>query len=123
MFYCSFTWCIHRVKRNTTAGCWVKSLDLDRLILTSSFFHTRFKTTHKKNIFSCLHVSQKHLLMNMSSVSKDWVINKVTSLLVCFCFPTESKEVYKRHVLSITSIAMAISLLGTLCMALYCRNK
>ncbi|KAK5854354.1 hypothetical protein PBY51_015431 [Eleginops maclovinus] len=36
---------------------------------------------------------------------------------------TESKEVYKRQVLSITSIAMAISLLGTLCMALYCRNK
>ncbi|TKS85972.1 Pro-neuregulin-3, membrane-bound isoform [Collichthys lucidus] len=35
----------------------------------------------------------------------------------------KSKEVYKRQVLSITSIAMAISLLGTLCMALYCRNK
>ena len=39
-----------------------------------------------------------------------------------FCV-AESKEVYKRQVLSITSIAMAISLLGTLCMALYCRNK
>ncbi|KAI4799071.1 hypothetical protein KUCAC02_019260, partial [Chaenocephalus aceratus] len=35
----------------------------------------------------------------------------------------QSKEVYKRQVLSITSIAMAISLLGALCMALYCRNK
>ncbi|XP_076014884.1 pro-neuregulin-3, membrane-bound isoform [Genypterus blacodes] len=35
----------------------------------------------------------------------------------------ESKDVYKRQVLSITSIAMAISLLGTLCMALYYRNK
>ncbi|TNN57880.1 Pro-neuregulin-3, membrane-bound isoform [Liparis tanakae] len=35
----------------------------------------------------------------------------------------ESKEVYKRQVLSITSIAMAIGLLGTLCVALYCRNK
>ncbi|XP_068597091.1 LOW QUALITY PROTEIN: pro-neuregulin-3, membrane-bound isoform [Brachionichthys hirsutus] len=35
----------------------------------------------------------------------------------------ESKDVYKRRVLSITSIAMAISLLGTLCVALYCRNK
>ncbi|MEQ2306393.1 hypothetical protein AMECASPLE_007847, partial [Ameca splendens] len=34
-----------------------------------------------------------------------------------------SKAVYKRQVLSITSIAMAISLLGTLCMALYCFNK
>ncbi|XP_068184327.1 pro-neuregulin-3, membrane-bound isoform [Antennarius striatus] len=35
----------------------------------------------------------------------------------------ESKDVYRRQVLSIASIAMAISLLGTLCMALYCRNK
>ncbi|CAG00357.1 unnamed protein product [Tetraodon nigroviridis] len=35
----------------------------------------------------------------------------------------ESKEVYKRQVLSITSIAVTISLLGTLCMALYCRSK
>ncbi|XP_059422485.1 pro-neuregulin-3, membrane-bound isoform [Carassius carassius] len=35
----------------------------------------------------------------------------------------ESKEVYKRHVMSITCIAMGISFLGTLCMALYCRNK
>ncbi|KAM6956559.1 LOW QUALITY PROTEIN: pro-neuregulin-3, membrane-bound isoform-like [Aplochiton taeniatus] len=35
----------------------------------------------------------------------------------------ESKEVYKRQVLSITCIAMGISLLGTLCMVLYCRNK
>ena len=35
----------------------------------------------------------------------------------------ESKEVYKRQVLSITSIAVGISLLGMLCMALYCRNK
>ncbi|XP_051507985.1 pro-neuregulin-3, membrane-bound isoform-like [Myxocyprinus asiaticus] len=34
----------------------------------------------------------------------------------------ESKEVYKRQV-SITCIAMGISFLGTLCMALYCRNK
>ncbi|XP_028325212.1 pro-neuregulin-3, membrane-bound isoform [Gouania willdenowi] len=35
----------------------------------------------------------------------------------------ENKEAYKRQVLSIISIAMAISLLGTLCMALYCRNR
>ncbi|KAB5582121.1 hypothetical protein PHYPO_G00183560 [Pangasianodon hypophthalmus] len=35
----------------------------------------------------------------------------------------ESEEVYKRQVLSITCIAMGISFLGTLCMALYCRNK
>ncbi|XP_030628854.1 pro-neuregulin-3, membrane-bound isoform [Chanos chanos] len=35
----------------------------------------------------------------------------------------ESKEVYKRQVLSIMCIAVGISLLGMLCMALYCRNK
>ncbi|XP_026107997.1 pro-neuregulin-3, membrane-bound isoform-like [Carassius auratus] len=35
----------------------------------------------------------------------------------------ESKEVYKRQVMSITCIAMGISFLGTLCIALYCRNK
>ncbi|XP_035387174.1 pro-neuregulin-3, membrane-bound isoform [Electrophorus electricus] len=35
----------------------------------------------------------------------------------------ESKEVYKRQVLSITCIAMGISFLGTLCVALYCRSK
>ncbi|KAK7140074.1 hypothetical protein R3I94_012632 [Phoxinus phoxinus] len=35
----------------------------------------------------------------------------------------KSKEVYKRQVMSITCIAMGISFLGTLCMALYCRNK
>nr|XP_055026854.1 pro-neuregulin-3, membrane-bound isoform isoform X3 [Misgurnus anguillicaudatus] len=35
----------------------------------------------------------------------------------------ESKEVYKRQVMSITCIAMGISFLGTLCVALYCRNK
>jgi hypothetical protein len=36
---------------------------------------------------------------------------------------TESKEVYKRQVLSITCITVGISVLGILCMALYCRNK
>ncbi|XP_018618087.2 pro-neuregulin-3, membrane-bound isoform [Scleropages formosus] len=35
----------------------------------------------------------------------------------------ESKETYKRQVLSISCIAVGISLLGTFCMALYCRNK
>ncbi|XP_037128022.1 pro-neuregulin-3, membrane-bound isoform isoform X4 [Syngnathus acus] len=35
----------------------------------------------------------------------------------------ESREVYQRQLLSITSIAMAIGLLGVLCVALYCRNK
>uniref|UniRef100_W5N5L4 Neuregulin C-terminal domain-containing protein n=1 Tax=Lepisosteus oculatus TaxID=7918 RepID=W5N5L4_LEPOC len=35
----------------------------------------------------------------------------------------ESEEVYKRQVLSISCIAIGISLLGTLCVAFYCRNK
>ncbi|MBN3295782.1 NRG3 protein, partial [Amia calva] len=36
---------------------------------------------------------------------------------------TESEEIYKRQVLSISCIAIGISLLGTLCVAFYCRNK
>ncbi|XP_048843977.1 pro-neuregulin-3, membrane-bound isoform [Brienomyrus brachyistius] len=35
----------------------------------------------------------------------------------------ESKEMYKRQVLSISCITAGISLLGTFCIALYCRNK
>ncbi|XP_041123401.1 pro-neuregulin-3, membrane-bound isoform-like [Polyodon spathula] len=35
----------------------------------------------------------------------------------------ESKEVYQRQVLSISCITIGISLLGTLCVAFYCRNK
>lgn len=45
------------------------------------------------------------------------------SCFLLFVSETESEEVYKRQVLSITCIAMGISFLGTLCMALYCRNK
>ncbi|XP_041116305.1 pro-neuregulin-3, membrane-bound isoform-like [Polyodon spathula] len=35
----------------------------------------------------------------------------------------ESKEVYQRQVLSISYITIGISLLGSLCVAFYCRNK
>ncbi|KAJ8365161.1 hypothetical protein SKAU_G00139920 [Synaphobranchus kaupii] len=35
----------------------------------------------------------------------------------------ESQEVYKRQVLSMSCITIGISLLGTLCVALYCQNK
>ncbi|XP_061084849.1 pro-neuregulin-3, membrane-bound isoform-like [Conger conger] len=35
----------------------------------------------------------------------------------------ESEEIYKRQVLSVSCIAIGISLLGTICMALYYRNK
>ncbi|RXM29808.1 Pro-neuregulin-3, membrane-bound isoform [Acipenser ruthenus] len=38
-------------------------------------------------------------------------------------FSNESKEVYQRQVLSISCITIGISLLGTLCVAFYCRNK
>ncbi|XP_036399380.1 pro-neuregulin-3, membrane-bound isoform [Megalops cyprinoides] len=35
----------------------------------------------------------------------------------------ESKDMYKRQVLSVSCITVGISLLGMLCVALYCRNK
>ncbi|KAG7492459.1 hypothetical protein MATL_G00014630 [Megalops atlanticus] len=35
----------------------------------------------------------------------------------------ESKDMYKRQVLSVSCITLGISLLGMLCVALYCRNK
>ncbi|MED6235198.1 hypothetical protein ATANTOWER_019368 [Ataeniobius toweri] len=58
-----------------------------------------------------------------SFISQECAVQTLIWCLLLFCFSTESKAVYKRQVLSITSIAMAISLLGTLCMALYCFNK
>ncbi|KAF0027974.1 hypothetical protein F2P81_020715 [Scophthalmus maximus] len=52
------------------------------------------------------------------------LVSVYSSSITCgIHFKSKSKEVYKRQVLSITFIAVTISLLGTLCMALYCRNK
>uniref|UniRef100_W5N5L8 Uncharacterized protein n=1 Tax=Lepisosteus oculatus TaxID=7918 RepID=W5N5L8_LEPOC len=46
-----------------------------------------------------------------------------TLIFIFSSWLTESEEVYKRQVLSISCIAIGISLLGTLCVAFYCRNK
>lgn len=72
-------------------------------------------------------VSETRMQANMYNIygfiSQACAVQTLIWCLFLFGFSTESKAVYKRQVLSITSIAMAISLLGTLCMALYCRNK
>ncbi|KAM6916661.1 pro-neuregulin-3, membrane-bound isoform 1-T1 [Xenentodon cancila] len=100
-----------------------------------------FKPCHEKDLAYCLNGGECFVIETLSGPHKhckcregyqgircDQFLPKTDSILSdpsvsLFCFSTESKDVYKRQVLSITSIAMAISLLGTLCMALYCRNK
>ncbi|XP_071384976.1 pro-neuregulin-3, membrane-bound isoform [Centroberyx affinis] len=99
-----------------------------------------FKPCHEKDLAYCLNDGECFVIETLSGPHKhckcregyqgircDQFLPKTDSILsdpnhlgIEFM---ESKEVYKRQVLSITSIAMAISLLGTLCMALYCRNK
>ncbi|XP_059215320.1 pro-neuregulin-3, membrane-bound isoform [Centropristis striata] len=99
-----------------------------------------FKQCHEKDLAYCLNGGECFVIETLSGPHKhckcregyqgircDQFLPKTDSILsdpnhlgIEFM---ESKEVYKRQVLSITSIAMAISLLGTLCMALYCRNK
>ncbi|XP_059929644.1 pro-neuregulin-3, membrane-bound isoform isoform X2 [Gadus macrocephalus] len=99
-----------------------------------------FKPCHERDLTYCLNSGECFVIETLSGPHKhckcregyqgircDQFLPKTDSILadpnhlgIEFM---ESKEVYKRQVLSITSIAMAISLLGTLCMALYCRNK
>ncbi|XP_041866203.1 pro-neuregulin-3, membrane-bound isoform isoform X2 [Melanotaenia boesemani] len=99
-----------------------------------------FKPCHEKDLAYCLNGGECFVIETLSGPHKhckcregyqgircDQFLPKTDSILsdpnhlgIEFM---ESKDVYKRQVLSITSIAMAISLLGTLCMALYCRNK
>ncbi|XP_008293010.1 pro-neuregulin-3, membrane-bound isoform-like [Stegastes partitus] len=100
-----------------------------------------FKPCHEKDLAYCLNGGECFVIETLSGPHKhckcregyqgircDQFLPKTDSILsdpidhlgIEFM---ESKEVYKRQVVSITSIAMAISLLGTLCMALYCRNK
>ncbi|XP_076600065.1 pro-neuregulin-3, membrane-bound isoform [Chaetodon auriga] len=99
-----------------------------------------FKPCHEKDLAYCLNGGECFVIETLSGPHKhckcregyqgircDQFLPKTDSILsdpnhlgIEFM---ESKEVYKRQVLSITSIALAISLLGTLCMALYCRNK
>ncbi|XP_035029409.1 pro-neuregulin-3, membrane-bound isoform isoform X2 [Hippoglossus stenolepis] len=99
-----------------------------------------FKPCHEKDLAYCLNGGECFVIETLSGPHKhckcregyqgircDQFLPKTDSILsdpnhlgIEFM---ESKEVYKRQVLSITFIAMTISLLGTLCMALYCRNK
>ncbi|XP_038132695.1 pro-neuregulin-3, membrane-bound isoform isoform X1 [Cyprinodon tularosa] len=100
-----------------------------------------FKPCHEKDLAYCLNGGECFVIETLSGPHKhckcregyqgircDQFLPKTDSILsdpidqlgIEFM---ESKAVYKRQVLSITSITMAISLLGTLCMALYCRNK
>uniref|UniRef100_A0A8C5BNB4 Pro-neuregulin-3, membrane-bound isoform-like n=1 Tax=Gadus morhua TaxID=8049 RepID=A0A8C5BNB4_GADMO len=91
-----------------------------------------FKPCHERDLTYCLNSGECFVIETLSGPHKhckcregyqgircDQFLPKTDSILA----DPKSKEVYKRQVLSITSIAMAISLLGTLCMALYCRNK
>nr|XP_020462343.1 pro-neuregulin-3, membrane-bound isoform-like isoform X2 [Monopterus albus] len=99
-----------------------------------------FKPCHEKDLAYCLNGGECFVIETLSGPHKhckcregyqgircdqflpktDSILSDPNTLGIEFM---ESKEVYKRQVLSITSIALVISLLGTLCMALYCRNK
>ncbi|XP_037321540.2 pro-neuregulin-3, membrane-bound isoform [Pungitius pungitius] len=99
-----------------------------------------FKPCHEKDLAYCLNAGECFVIETLSGPHKhckcregyqgircDQFLPKTDSILsdpnhlgIEFM---ESKDVYKRQVLSITSIAVAISLLGTLCVALYCGNK
>ncbi|XP_056903023.1 pro-neuregulin-3, membrane-bound isoform [Takifugu flavidus] len=99
-----------------------------------------FKPCHEKDLAYCLNGGECFVIETLSGPHKhckcregyqgircDQFLPKTDSILsdpnhlgIEFM---ESKEVYKRQVLSITSIAVTISLLGTVCMALYCRSK
>ncbi|KAM9726716.1 pro-neuregulin-3, membrane-bound isoform [Menidia menidia] len=99
-----------------------------------------FKPCHEKDLAYCLNGGECFVIETLSGPHKhckcregyqgircdqflpktDSVLSDPNHLGIEFM---ESKDVYKRQMLSITSIAMAISLLGTLCMALYCRNR
>lgn len=99
-----------------------------------------FKPCHEKDLAYCLNGGECFVIETLSGPHKhckcregyqgircDQFLPKTDSILsdpnhlgIEFM---ESKEVYKRQVLSITSITMAISLLGIICMALYYHNK
>ncbi|KAJ0004873.1 hypothetical protein NQD34_011087 [Periophthalmus magnuspinnatus] len=99
-----------------------------------------FKPCHEKDLAYCLNGGECFVIETLSGPHKhckcregyqrircdqflpktDSVLSDPNHLGIEFM---ESKEVYKRHMLSITSITMSISLLGIICMALYYRNK
>lgn len=106
--------CINSLSLNMNSGI---SADEHTNAQKTNLFFLRLCLTHTHTH------TEKDVYMICDFISQESLVHTLMWLLPLFCFSTESKEVYKRQVLSITSIAMAISLLGTLCMALYCRNK
>ncbi|XP_016892785.1 pro-neuregulin-3, membrane-bound isoform isoform X2 [Cynoglossus semilaevis] len=91
-----------------------------------------FKPCHEKDLTYCLNGGECFVIETLSGphmhckcregyqgIRCDQFLPKTDSVLS----DPKSKEVNKRQVLSITFIAMTISLLGTLTMVLYCRNK
>ncbi|XP_053731223.1 pro-neuregulin-3, membrane-bound isoform [Synchiropus splendidus] len=105
-----------------------------------SLHSEHFKPCHEKDLAYCLNGGECFVIETLSGPHKhckcreghqgircdqflpktDTVLSSPNHLGIEFM---ESQGVYKRQVLSITSITMAISLLGTLCVALYCRTK
>ncbi|KAM9804074.1 pro-neuregulin-3, membrane-bound isoform-like [Neosynchiropus ocellatus] len=105
-----------------------------------SLHSEHFKPCHEKDLAYCLNDGECFVIETLSGPHKhckcreghqgircdqflpktDTVLSGPNHLGIEFM---ESQGVYKRQVLSITSITMAISLLGTLCVALYCRTK
>ncbi|XP_028845255.1 pro-neuregulin-3, membrane-bound isoform isoform X2 [Denticeps clupeoides] len=100
-----------------------------------------FKQCHEKDLAYCLNDGECFVIETLTGPHKhcrckegfqgircDQFLPKTDSIL---SDPTdhlgiefmESTAVYKRQLLSSTCIALGISLLGTLCVALYCRNK
>ncbi|XP_072292350.1 pro-neuregulin-3, membrane-bound isoform isoform X2 [Eucyclogobius newberryi] len=99
-----------------------------------------FKPCHEKDLAYCLNGGECFVIETLSGPHKhckcregyqgircDQFLPKTDSILsdpnhlgIEFM---ESKDVYKRQVLSFTSITMVISLLGIICMTLYYRNK
>lgn len=105
-----------------TLSPWVLTMGSQQICI-HLYTHTQKPTSFPSSLSVCLSHTVTNMWVIYDFIFRECVVQTLMWYLPLFCFPTESKEVYKRQVLSITSIAMAISLLGTLCMALYCRNK
>ncbi|XP_077468824.1 pro-neuregulin-3, membrane-bound isoform [Stigmatopora argus] len=100
-----------------------------------------FKPCHDKDLAYCLNGGECFVIETLSGPHKhckcregyqgircDQFLPKTDSMLsdpnhLGIEFMESKVVVYHRQLLSITSIAMAIGLLGALCVALYCRNK
>ncbi|XP_035260614.1 pro-neuregulin-3, membrane-bound isoform-like isoform X2 [Anguilla anguilla] len=99
---------------------------------TSPSLHSEhFKPCKDKDLAYCLNDGECFVIQTMTGSNKHCRCKEGYQGIRCNHFlpktdsilsDPESKEVYKRQVLSISCIAIGISLLGTLCMAFYCQN-